>query len=144
VIATIILSAVVIAVGGGVWSYSQGAATAIANDYINGTMTLMNEVIERFIVEHVSNNSDGSRLYVWVSNNGDVDITVDVYVNATHIGTPTTYTFRYNLTHVIVSCGIEKIEVHFDSPNDLDYGDEVAVKVHSRRQKNAYYTWTVQ
>ena len=145
VIATIILSVVVIAIGGAVWSYSQGAATAAANDYVNETLTLMHEVIERFIVEHVSNNSAGTKLYVWVSNYGDVDITVDVYANVTHIGTPTTYTFRYNDTHVVVvSKGIEKIEVHFESPNNLNLGDEVAVKVHSWRQNNAYYTHTVQ
>lgn len=132
-IATIILSAVVIAVGGGVWSYSQGAATVIANDYINGTMTLMSEVIERFTVEHVTNNSDGSVLYVWVYNYGDVDVVIDLYVNATGFHDST-------LGTSIVTGGIEKITIDFGS-SVLELGEEVAIKAHSRRQSNAFYTY---
>ena len=142
VIATIILSVVVLAVGGAVWSYSQGAATIAANDYVNGTLSLLNEIVERYTVEHVSNNTDGSKLYVWVYNYGSVDITVDVYANATHIGSPTTYLFRYNLTTLVESEGLVKIEITFTT--NLNTGDKVVVKVHSRRQNNAYYTYVVQ
>ena len=56
VISVIILSAVVIAVGGAVWSYAQSAATVIANNYVNDTLSLLYEVTERFYVEHVSNS----------------------------------------------------------------------------------------
>jgi hypothetical protein len=56
VISTIIISAVVIAVGGAVWAYSQGAATIYAENYINETMSMLDEVIERYSVEHVSNS----------------------------------------------------------------------------------------
>ena len=134
VIATIILSAVVIAIGGAVWSYSQGAATVISNDYFNGTMTLLNEVIERFTVEHVSNNSDGSILYVWIYNYGDVDIVVDVYANATH---DSTYYFSSKLGTTVVTSDHVKIEISFQS-TPLQPGDEVTIKAHSRRQNNAY------
>ena len=139
VIATIILSAVVLAVGGAVWSYAQGASTVIANDYVNGTLELLNEVIERFEVEHMSNNSDGSTLQIWVYNYGDVDVVVDLYANATHYvnATHSTYTVSNNLTNPITSGGLSLIEIDFSSDH-LDVGDEVAVKVHSRRQNNAY------
>jgi len=140
VIATIILSAVVIAVGGAVWSYAQGASIVIANDYVNGTLSLMKEVTERFTVEHVSNNSDGSILYVWIYNYGDVDIVVDVYANATHYAAPPTYNFSSTLNTTVVSGGIVRIEVSYQG-NPLQIGDEVAIKAHSRRQNNAYSTY---
>jgi len=144
VISTIILSAVVIAVGGAVWSYAQGATTVIANDYINGTMDLLNEVTERFNVEHASNNSDGSILYVWVYNYGDVDIIVDVYANATHYvnSTYSEHTYNTNLTNSVVSMGLAKINISYAS-NPLKIGDSVSIKVHSRRQNNAFYKYTV-
>jgi len=131
VISTIILSAVVIAVGGAVWSYSQGAATVIANDYVNGTMTLLNEVIERYAVEHVSNSSNGNILRIWIYNYGDVDVTLDTYVNVTGGG------FNSTLGTYVASEDLEEIQVFLTTT--LERSDEVAIKVHSRRQNNAYY-----
>ena len=142
VVATIILSAIVIAIGGAIWNYSQGAATVIANDYINGTMTLLKEVTERFAVEHVSNSSDGSTLYVWVYNYGDVDIVVDVYANATHHVNLTYSEYLFNSSQgiSIPTLSLAQIEISF-SGSSLQLGDEVSVKTHSRRQNNAYYTY---
>ncbi len=141
VIATIILSAVVIAIGGAIWSYASGASTVIANDYVNGTMDLKNEIVERFIVEHATNTSDGSNMSIWIYNYGDVDMIVDVYANATHVNS-STYSFCSNLTNPISSGSLVEIEIHF-SPGALEPGDTVAVKVHSRRQNNAYYKYYV-
>jgi hypothetical protein len=135
VIATIILSAVVITVGAAVWNYSQGAATIIANDYVNGTISLVNEIIERFTIEHVSNKSDGSILYVWIYNYGDVDIIVDLYANATG-------KYSSTLGTSIASREFVKIDVSFEG-TPLQVGDEVALKVHSRRQNNVYYAYYV-
>lgn len=131
VVATIILSAVVIAVGGAVWSYSQGAATVIANDYVNSTMTLLNEIIERFTVEHVS--YEAGILHVWIYNYGDVDVVLDVYANATG------GVFSSSLGNTVSSKTIRCVNVSIT----LDSGDEVAIKVHSRRQNNVYYTYYV-
>ncbi len=141
VIATIILSAVVISIGGAIWSYASGASTVIANNYVNGTMNLKNEIVERFIVEHATNTSDGSNMSIWVYNYGDVDIIVDVYANATHVNS-STYSFCSNLTNPISSGSLVEIEIHFSS-GALEPGDTVAVKVHSRRQNNAYYKYYV-
>jgi flagellin-like protein len=135
VIATIILSAVVIAVGGGVWSYSQGAATIIANDYVNGTLSLINEVIERFNIEHVCNSSDLNYLYVWIYNYGEVDVVIDLYANATE-------EYGSTLETAISSGDLVKITVSFTG-NPLESGDVVAIKAHSRRQNNAYYKYYV-
>lgn len=135
VIATIILSAVVISIGGAVWSYAQGAATVNANQYVDTTMELMNEIIERFSIEHVSNNSDGNTLYVWVYNHGDVDIIVDLYANSTGV-------YLYTFETTVVSEDLVKVSIDFQS-DPLVAGDEVAIKAHSRRQNNAYYTYYV-
>ena len=141
VIATIILSAVVIAIGGAIWSYASGASIVIANDYVNGTMVLKNEIVERFVVEHATNISDGSNMSIWVYNYGDVDVIVDVYANATHVSS-STYFFSSNLTIPVTSGSLVEIEIDF-SPGALELGDTVAVKVHSRRQNNAYYKYLV-
>ncbi len=141
VIATIILSAVVIAIGGAIWSYASGASIVIANDYVNGTMDLKNEIVERFIVEHATNTSDGSNMSIWIYNYGDVDIIVDVYANATHVNS-STYSFCSNLTNSVPAGSLVEIEIHFTS-GALEPGDTVAVKVHSRRQNNAYYKYYV-
>jgi len=135
VIATIILSVVVIAVGGGVWSYSQGAATVIAENYVDDKLTLLDEVLERFNVEHVCNNSDRSLLFVWVYNYGDVDVVIDLYAN-------TTEEYGSTLETTISSGDLAKITVSF-AGNPLEIGDEVAIKAHSRRQNNAYYKYYV-
>ena len=141
VIATIILSAVVIAIGGAIWSYASGASIVIANDYVNGTMDLKNEIVERFIVEHATNTSDGSNMSIWVYNYGDVDIIVDVYANASRVNS-STYSFSSNFTIPVTSGSLVEIEIHF-SVGSLELGDSVAVKVHSRRQNNAYYKYYV-
>jgi len=135
VIATIILSAAVITIGGAVWSYAQGASTVIATGYVNDTLTLMREVTERFTVEHVSNNTARTSLYVWVYNYGDVDITVDVYANVTSSGM--CYSTDTNNPLEIEAGGFAKATITISAVS----GDKVAVKVHSRRQNNAYYTY---
>jgi len=135
VIATIILSAVVLTIGGAVWSYAQGASTMIATSYVNDTLTIMKEVTERFTVEHVSNNTARTSLYVWVYNYGDVYITVDVYANVTSSGT--LYSTDTNNPLEIEAGGFAKATITISAVG----GDEVAVKVHSRRQNNAYYMY---
>ncbi|UCD44868.1 MAG: hypothetical protein JSV27_12285 [Candidatus Bathyarchaeota archaeon] len=133
VIATMILSAVVIAVGGAIWAYAQGASTVTANSYIDETFDLLDEVIERFMIEHVTNSSDGTNLTVWVYNFGDVDIVVDLYVNTT-----TYYTFT--LESEVSTGDIESIVVDLSS-SPLTSGQEVSIKAHSRRQNNEYYSY---
>ncbi|MCK4438507.1 hypothetical protein KAV47_05490, partial [Candidatus Bathyarchaeota archaeon] len=82
VIATIIISAAVLTIGGGLWAFAQGTSTIIAEDYVNDTLSLVDEITERFIVEWVSNSTNGDTLTVWVYNYGDVKVVVDVYIDA--------------------------------------------------------------
>ena len=134
VIATVILSGVVLAVGGAIWSYSLGASSVIANSYVNDTLSLLDEVTERFTVEHVTNSSDGSTLSVWIYNYGEPDVVVDVYVNRTTI-------LGQSMENLIPSGQIVRVDVALNP--SLATQDEVSIKVYSRRQNIVYETYIV-
>jgi len=136
VISTIILSAVVLTIGGGLWAYAEGASTIIAEDYVNDTLELVDEITERFVVEWVCNSSNGDTLKIWVYNYGDVDIVVDVYIDVDDENNGTT------LSTEIIAGTCVKIEVSF-AGDPLQTGDEVSIKVYSRRQNSAYYLYYV-
>ena len=135
VIATIIISAAVLTIGGGLWAFAQGASTVIAEDYVNDTLSLVDEITERFIVEWVSCSTNGETLTIWVYNYGDVDIMVDVYVDVDDGNGGNT------MDTEIVAGTCEYIDVSFGDP--LVAADEVSIKVYSRRQNSAYQTYYV-
>jgi hypothetical protein len=137
VIATIIISAAVMAIGGGLWSYAQSASTVIANDYVNGTLNLVDEITERFVVEWVKNSTNGDTLTIWVYNYGDVDIMVDVYVDVDDGNSGTT------LDTEIVAGTCESIVVDSFVSGSLEKGDEVSIKVYSWRQNSVYRLYYV-
>jgi flagellin-like protein len=136
VIATIILSAVVLTIGGGLWAFAQGTSTIIAEDYVNGTLSLVDEITERFVVEWVFNSSNCDTLSVWVYNYGDVDLVVDVYIDVDDGNNGTT------LGTEIIAGDYAEIDVSF-AGDPLQKGDEVSIKVYSRRQNSAYYLYYV-
>ena len=135
VISSIILSAIVLTVGGSIWFFAQSAATIIAEDYIDEIMTLRDEATERFTVEHVANNSDCMELYLWIYNYGDVNITVDAYA---FIGNAT-YSTDLNSPSTVGKNEIILVSMTVSALS----GDEIAIKVHSRSQNNAYSTYIV-
>ena len=77
VISTVILSACVLVIGGMIWSYSVSATSVIASNYVNETLEVVNDVTERFIVEHVQYISANDTILVWVYNYGEQSITID-------------------------------------------------------------------
>jgi len=134
VISAVILSTVVLAVGGAVWAFSQGAMIITAEDYAEAVINMTDTISERFIVEHVSNNSVGSLLYVWVFNYGDVDI--DIKVNVGSIIYPENSNDWISLASGEM-VPIDPIEVI------LTKGEELNIKTCSRRGNNAYYRYLV-
>lgn len=78
VIAAVILSAVVLSVGGVVWYFSQGSMTITSEEYAESLLNMTDVISERFIVEHVSYN--GTYLHIWVFNYGEVDIEIKAQV----------------------------------------------------------------
>ncbi len=135
VIATVILSGVVLAVGGAIWSYSLGAATVTADVYISDTMRLLYTMQERFAVEHVFYNATDDVLNVWVYNYGEVNVTVDVYMNSTSA-------FELSDSHLIEAHNTNRVEFNFTS-SPLPSHEQVAIKVYSRRQNVAYKRYYV-
>lgn len=79
-IAAIILSAVVLSVGGVVWFFSQGSMTITAEDYAESVINMTDTISERFIIEHV--NHSLTEISVWIYNYGDVDIEVKIQYEA--------------------------------------------------------------
>ena len=135
VIATVILAGVVLTIGGAIWSYSLGAATITAEVYVSDTMRLLNEMQERFTVEHVFYDSTEEVLNVWVYNYGKVNVTIDVYVNLTS-------TVELSENHFIEAHNTSLVEFDFSS-NPLPSHQQVAIKVYSRRQNVAYKRYYV-
>ena len=60
VISIVIISAVVLAVGGAIWAFSQGAMTITAEDYAEDVIEMTDVISERFIIEMVSYESDSA------------------------------------------------------------------------------------
>lgn len=133
VISTLILSAAVVAIGGSIWSYSISACTLIAEGYVNDTLELVNEVTERFMVEHVSYDSVADELSIWVYNYGNQKITVDTYAN---IKTSSSSFMDTDSGTVIQKGETKKIVISVSE--SVVSGDKASIKIHSRRQNNAY------
>ena len=122
-------------IGGIIWSYSLGAATVTAEIYVNDTMDMLFEMQERFDVEHVHYNTNNDTLIVWVYNYGEVDIMIDVYP------TINSELFETVTNNKIEAGETKKILFVFTSP--LVSQDQIVLKLFSRRQNIAYYTYYI-
>lgn len=138
VISSVILAGVVLAVGGAVWSYSIGASTVIAEDYVNDTLNLVNEVTERFVVEHVSYDSVAKELTVWIYNYGEQKIVVTTYADVTTSAT----SFQDFTLGTVVRKG-KLVDVVISLSGTVASNDRVSIKVYSRRQNFVYETYFI-
>jgi len=131
VISVVILSAVVLAVGGAIWAFSQGTMTITAEDYAEGVINMTDTISERFIIEHV--NHSVTELSVWIYNYGDVDIEVKIqYESVTEPAGSDNWI-------EVASKDLKHFKIMgFDSaPRELN------IKVYSKRGNNAYYKYIV-
>ena len=131
VISIVILSAVVLAVGGAIWAFSQGAMTITAEDYAEAVVNMTDAISERFIIEHV--NHSVTELSVWIYNYGDVDIEVKIQYEAVTEPAGSDDWIEVaskDLKHY-------KIMVFDSTPRELN------IKVYSKRGNNAYYKYLV-
>ncbi|MFC1802518.1 hypothetical protein ACFL0D_00965 [Thermoproteota archaeon] len=135
VISQVILAAAVLTIGGGVWYFSLGYCSITADGYIDETLELMNVAIERFTVERVSNNTDASKLAVWINNYGEVELRVDVYADS--------FNRTASLQGVLIPAEkVKKIELDF-SADPMVVGESLQIKIYSWRQNFAYMYYTV-
>ena len=129
VISAVILSAVTLAVGGGIWAFSQGAMTITAEDYAENVINMTDTISERFIIEQVGYVIND--LHVWVFNYGDVDIEFKV-----EVGVDTwPEDWRGLASKDMVSVTLDGF-----SP---DSGVELNIRMYSRRGNDAYYRFIV-
>lgn len=137
VIATVVLAAVVLAIGGSVWYYAIGASTVVANSYVDETLDGLYEVTERFIIEHMYYNSSTDIMHIWVYNYGKMKITVNasIYVNDIRIKPLVTTPLKD-----IEAKSMELIDIICPSPL---VSVDVFVKLYSKRQNNVYATYYV-
>jgi len=134
VISALVLSAVVLTVGGVLWAFSQGAMTISAEDYAESVINMTDTISERFIIEHVYYELDAGpdlhMLHVFVYNYGEVDIVVDVCADD---GVESVSSKNYEIT----SGAFETAKISLAHSS----GKEIAIKVESRRGNNVYYRY---
>jgi len=128
VLPALLLSAVVIAVGGAIWAFSQGAMTITAEDYAEGVIDMTDTISERFIIEHVGYVSE--ELTVWVFNYGDVDIEFKVEVGVNTWPED----WRGSASKDMVSVGLNGFP---SGPGEWN------IRIYSRRGNDAYYRFIV-
>lgn len=129
----LILSAAVLAIGGGVWAYSQGAMTLSSEYYAESVINMSDTISERFIIEHVAYIDPN--LKVWIYNYGSIAIEVKIQVeNEGGIVIP------YGDFIPIMAGGFEDVEF-------LDYppvsGDNLVITAYTRRENSVYYRYIV-
>ena len=76
----VVLTAVVITVGGATWAFARNSTTIIAKDYIDGTTEQISYLKERFTIELTYYDEYSEVLYIYVYNYGSVDVIIDTYV----------------------------------------------------------------
>jgi hypothetical protein len=134
VIATIILSGVVLIVGISAWTLTYSISSGLQTSYYEGVESQVETVSERFTVEKIGYDNATKTLHVWIYNYGEVDIEADLYVRGDAEGS--------NLGPTSMSRGaFAAITVSFE--DFLSPGSELVVEVISRRQNIVYQTYIV-
>ena len=136
VIASVILSGMVLAIGGMVWSYSYGAASTMANDYADETIDMVHTIIERFIIEKVYYDSSTETIDVWVYNYGSIEVTVEstITINGNEYSGEETE---------ITSQEVAEISIDVSAESGLSSYQEVVVEIRSIRDNQEFVTYYV-
>lgn len=136
VIASVILAGMVLVIGAGVWSYSYSAASAMANDYADDTIEMVNSIIERFCIEKVHYDNTTETIELWVYNYGKIrliaDITVKIDGNS------------YETSDVsIASMELRYVSVDVSAELGLSSYDDVIIEIITERNNQEYMTYYV-
>lgn len=139
VIASVILSGMVLVIGAGVWSYSYGAASTMANDYSDETIDMVHTIIERFTIEKVHYNSSTGNVTLWIYNYGNIGITVTPTVTINGTIYPET-----EIEIEIDSKQIEPIPIHIsEEVEPLPSYQEIVITVQTERENREYEVYYV-
>jgi archaellum component FlaF (FlaF/FlaG flagellin family) len=135
VISTLILSAAVLTIGGGVWSFSMGAASSTATDYTYTTTDMVHTIIERLNIELVDYDSTTQDATVWVYNYGSIHIEVDITVTidgVDYFSTVTTGIDPKTMEDIVVEINL-----------GLDSDEMLSVKAETERENVDYEIYYV-
>jgi archaellum component FlaF (FlaF/FlaG flagellin family) len=136
VIASVILSGMVLVIGAGVWSYSYGAASVMANDYADETIDMVHTIIERFTIEKVYYDSSAENITIFVYNYGDVSVEVDTTIKINE-------TFYYDSDKVIDPKDFEKICIDVSEEGELSSLQKVSIDLRTKSENREYMTYYV-
>jgi len=136
VIASIILSATVLVVGTGVWSYSYGASSMMANDYSETTIDMVHTISERFCVEKVHYDNTTEYVHVWLYNYGNIVISVDTTVKINGSS-------YYEPEITIISKEIKKVSIDVTAEPVLVENDVFTVEILTARDNTEKITYYV-
>lgn len=135
VVASVILSGMVLVIGAGVWSYSYGAASSMAQEYSEITIDMVHTITERYCIEKVHFDSGTENIHIWIYNYGNIPIEVEVTatVNGNQYSDPALFLGAKVLDSVAIDLSAES----------LGSLDEVIISVISDRSNQEYWTYYV-
>ena len=136
VIASVILSGMVLVIGAGVWSYSYGAASTMANDYADETIDMVHTIIERFTIEKVDYDNSAENISIYVYNYGDVSIDVDTTIKINE-------TYYYDYDKIIIPKDFEKICIDISDEGGLSSLQKVSIDLRTKRENREYMAYYV-
>jgi flagellin-like protein len=132
IISSIILTAMVLAIGAGVWGVATGASTVVQNNYHDEVMESVEKIKERFCIENVGVDGASNTLMIWIYNYGSIDLVVE------RIRVQGSSTLSYHSFNVTIPVGqFERVDV---TPSEISLvsGMSVSIEVRSSRGNKAY------
>ena len=141
VLTTIMMVAVVISIGVGVWGFASSAATVMRSDYFDEVMESVYTIKERFRIENIAVNMTAApSIQVWVLNYGETGVNI-TRLKVSGGGNESYYYPPYNNASsngVVLSPGELR---RFNIPQGTVKfwkGINIAVRVESSRENKVY------
>jgi len=148
VLTSVLMTAVVLSIGIGVWQFTNSAATVMRMDYFEDVMESVDNIKERFAIENVAvNTTQAPSLQVWVINYGEGEVNI----TKIKISTVGNHTFYYPPDNdpettpngvIIAAGGFYRFDV-IQSEINIMKGMSVSVRADSSRENRAYEEFRV-
>ena len=136
VIASVILSGMVLVIGAGVWSFSYGAASAMASDYSDTTIDMVHTIAERFSIEKVHYDSSTETIHVWVYNYGTISTSFDVTIKIDG-------SIYEEFDNSLASKELKQVTIDISAELGLSSYENVIIEIVSERSNTEFMTYYV-
>jgi len=148
VLTTVLMTAVVLSIGIGVWQFTNSAATVMRMDYFEDVMESVDNIKERFAIENVAVNiTQAPSLQVWVINYGEFEVNI-TKIKISTFGNHTFYLPPDNNPAtkpngvIIAAGGFHRFDV-IQSEISIMKGMSVSIRVDSSKENRAYEEFRV-